>query len=58
MNLFRSHTPAGYNLVRQTDSELWFSRFDGHDSYSVALAFENLTGQTTRVSVVLKSFPD
>jgi hypothetical protein len=28
VKLFRSHTPAGYTLVRQTDSELSFARWN------------------------------
>jgi hypothetical protein len=58
MNLFRSHIPPGYSLVRQTNSELSFARWDGHDSYELALTFDNSTNQTTTVSVILKSFPD
>jgi hypothetical protein len=58
VNLFRSHTPAGYALVHQTDSELSFARWDGHDSYQLTLTFENSTNQTTTISVILKSFPD
>jgi hypothetical protein len=58
VKLLRSHTPAGYTLVRESDSELSFARWDGHDSYQLTLTFEDSTNQTTMVSVILKSFPD
>lgn len=58
VKLFRNHTPLGYTIVQQTDSELWFSRFDGHDSYQLNLIFESSMDQKTTVSVILKSFPD
>ncbi len=58
VKLFRSHTPMGYTIVRQTDSELLLSRFDGHDSYQLTLTFEDSIGQKTTATVNLKSFPD
>ena len=58
MKLFGTHTPAGYKLVRQGDSELSFARWDGHDSYQLELTFENSTNQLTTISVILNSFPD
>jgi hypothetical protein len=58
MKTFATRIPAGYKLERQTDSELSFARFDGHDSYYLTLSFDSAKQDSTTVLVVLKSLPD
>jgi hypothetical protein len=58
---FESNKPKGYGSTAQTDSELAFARFDGHDSFHLTVRFapfDSPDKKSTTVSVVLKSFPD
>ncbi|MGA1998471.1 MAG: hypothetical protein ABSG52_00640 [Terriglobales bacterium] len=58
MTVFQARIPAGYNLVRQTSSELTFARFDGHDSFYLTLSFDSTKQDSTTILAVLRSLPD
>jgi hypothetical protein len=58
MKTFATRIPAGYKPVRQTDSELSYARFDGHDSFYLTLSFSSAKQDSATVLVVLKSLPD
>jgi hypothetical protein len=57
MKTFATRIPAGYKLVRESDSELNFARFDGHDSFYLTISFDS-TKQESKVRVTLRSLPD
>lgn len=57
---FSANKPNGYNSIGQRDSEIVFTRFDGHDSFQVIATFStpDPAGRKSAVSVVFKSYPD
>lgn len=57
MKTFATRIPAGYKLVRESDSELNFARFDGHDSFYLTLSFYSAKRDSTTVMVLLRSLP-
>lgn len=58
LKMFGAKIPIGYSVVRQTDSEITFSRFDGHDTFYLTLSFTPAKQDATEVSVLLRSVPD
>lgn len=58
LRTFGAKAPTGYSVVRQTDSEVSFSKFDGHDAFYLTLSFAAAQEHATTVSVLLRSVPD
>ncbi len=56
--MFSAKAPTGYKLIRQTDSEVALTRFDGNDSYYLTLSFAPTEQNSTTVSVLLRAVPD
>lgn len=55
---FQRNVPRNYELVRENKTEVIYAKYDGHDSFHLALDFGPAEPHSTRVTVVLKSIPD
>jgi hypothetical protein len=56
--VFLRGVPPGYGLVRESEGEAAYAKYDGHDSYCLTFIFVSSGPHSTRVTVLLKSIPD
>ncbi len=58
IHAFAESKPSGYEMIYRDDSQLRFARFDGHDSYQLAVTFDaQASHNSTTVLVVLHGLP-
>ena len=55
---FRRSVPAEYKPADNSSGDDVFTRYDGHDSFSITYGFVLSDSTTTKVSVIVRAVPD
>ncbi len=55
---FQGGLPSSYKLVRETENELTYAKYDDHDEFDLMLTFTIESERSTAIQLVLRSNPD
>lgn len=55
---FATAIPPGYKPTNDSSRALAYSKFDGHDTFSISYGFALATSTSTRVTVTFRAEPD